>query len=220
MSCVTKKTKVVFLANPNNPTGTYIEKKYLQELRKKLRSNILLVVDDAYFEYVKQKNYSSGLQLFSNLKNVVVTRTFSKIYGLAGLRIGWGYSSKKIIDSLNKIKPPFNVNMPALFAASASLKDKHWLKKEINHVNKWRKILFKEFRKMKIETNEGSANFLLINFNRVKINSIKVFKELAKSGILLRSMNNYKINNSLRVTIGKTNENKKFILKLKKILNV
>ena len=220
LSCVTKKTKVVFLANPNNPTGTYIEKKYLQELRKKLRSNILLVVDDAYFEYVTDNNYKSGLSIFSKSKNVIITRTFSKIYGLAGLRIGWGYSSKKIIDSLNKIKPPFNVNMPALFAASASLKDKHWLKKEINHVNKWRKILFKEFRKMKIETNEGSANFLLINFNRVKINSIKVFKELAKSGILLRSMNNYKINNSLRVTIGKTNENKKFILKLKKILNV
>ena len=102
---VTTKTKVVFLANPNNPTGTYVTKKDLLFLRKKLRSNILLVVDDAYFEYVKQKNYSSALKLFSNSKNVVMTRTFSKIYGLAGLRVGWGYGSKKIIDTLNKIKP-------------------------------------------------------------------------------------------------------------------
>ena len=103
---VTRKTKAVFLANPNNPTGTYVGKKDLIFLRKKLRSNILLVVDDAYFEYVKQKNYSSALKLFSNYKNVVVTRTFSKIYGLAGLRVGWGYGSKEIIDVLNKVKPP------------------------------------------------------------------------------------------------------------------
>ena len=86
----------MFFSNPNNPTGTYIDKKKLLLLRKKLRSNILLVIDDAYFEYVKQKNYSSGLKLFSNFKNVIVTRTFSKIYGLAGLRVGWGYGSKKL----------------------------------------------------------------------------------------------------------------------------
>jgi len=132
----TKKTKIVFLANPNNPTSTYVDKKKLLFLRKKLRSNILLVVDDAYFEYVKQKDYSSGLQLFSNFKNVIVTRTFSKIYGLAGLRVGWGYGSKEIINSLNQYKPPFNVNSPALSAAEAAIKDNAWLKKEIKHVNK------------------------------------------------------------------------------------
>ena len=139
---VTTKTKVVFLANPNNPTGTYVAKKDLLFLRKKLRSNILLVVDDAYFEYVKQKNYSSALKLFSNFKNVVMTRTFSKIYGLAGLRVGWGYGSKEIIDTLNKIKPPFNVNKAALFAASAAVKDSAWLNKEIKHVNNWNCLLY------------------------------------------------------------------------------
>ena len=220
LSKVTKKTKIVFLANPNNPTGTYIDKKDLKDLRKKLRSDILLVVDDAYFEYVKEKNYSSGLNLFSKSKNVIVTRTFSKIYGLAGLRIGWGYSSKKIIESLNQVKPPFNVNMPALHAATAAIFDKNWLKKEIDHISNWRKIMFKKFEEMKISTNEGSANFLLINFNKVKTNSTKVFKELAKSGIILRKMDTYGINNSLRVTIGKPDENKKFIFKLRKILNV
>ena len=217
---VTRKTKIVFIANPNNPTGTYISKKNLLFLRKKLRSNILLVVDDAYFEYVEQEDYSSALKLFSNFKNVIMTRTFSKIYGLAGLRVGWGYASKEIINVLNKIKPPFNINSAALSAASAAVKDTAWLNKEIKHVNYWNKKMFKEFKKMKIETNKSHSNFLLVNFNKVKINSSKVFKLLAKAGILVRKMDVYGIKNSLRITIGKSEENRKLISKMKMILNV
>ena len=217
---VTRKTKIVFLANPNNPTGTYIKRKELLFLRKKLRSNILLVVDDAYFEYVKQKDFMSGLQTFTNFKNVVMTRTFSKIYGLAGLRVGWGYGSKEIISALNRIKPPFNVSRPALFAASAAVKDSSWLNKEINHVNKWNKKLFAEFKKMKIDTNKSFTNFLLVNFDRVKVNSAKAFKQLAKYGILVRKMDVYGIKNSLRITIGTSSENTELIKKMKKILNV
>ncbi len=216
---VSKKTKIVFLANPNNPTGTYINKKQLLHLRKKLRSNILLVVDDAYFEYVKQRDYFSGLKLFSRHKNVLVTRTFSKVYGLAGLRVGWGYASKEIINTLNRIKPPFNVSRPALFAASAALKDISWLKKEVNHIRKWNKILFKKFKEMKIVTNESKTNFLLLNFNRVNISAKKVFQKLAKAGILVRGMNIYGIKNSLRITIGKSKENKRLIFILRKIFN-
>ena len=217
---VSRKTKIVFLANPNNPTGTYIKKKDLLLLRKKLRSNILLVVDDAYFEYVKQKDYLSALKIFKNYKNVVMTRTFSKIYGLAGLRVGWGYGSKEIINALNKVKPPFNVSRPALFAASAAIKDSVWLNKEIKHVNKWNKKMYSEFKRMKIETNKSFSNFLLVNFDKVKVNSSKVFKLLAKAGILVRKMDVYGIKNSLRITIGKSVENKKLISKMKKILNV
>ena len=217
---VTRKTKIVFLANPNNPTGTYIKRKDLLFLRKKLRSNILLVVDDAYFEYVKQKDFMSGLKTFTNFKNVVMTRTFSKIYGLAGLRVGWGYGSKEIISALNRIKPPFNVSRPALFAASAAVKDSSWLNKEINHVNKWNKKLFAEFKKMKIDTNKSFTNFLLVNFDRVKVNSAKAFKQLAKSGILVRKMDVYGIKNSLRITIGTSSENTELIKKMRKILNV
>ncbi len=217
---VSKKTKIVFLANPNNPTGTYIKKKDLLFLRKKLKSNILLVVDDAYYEYVKQKDYLSALKIFKNYKNVVMTRTFSKIYGLAGLRVGWGYGSREIINALNKVKPPFNVSRPALFAASAAIKDSMWLNKEIKHVNKWNKKMFDEFKKLKIETNKSYSNFLLVNFDRVKINSSKVFKLLAKTGILVRKMDVYGIKNSLRITIGKSNENRKLISKIKKILDV
>jgi histidinol-phosphate aminotransferase len=149
-----------------------------------------------------------------------MTRTFSKIYGLAGLRVGWGYGSKEIINALNKVKPPFNVSRPALFAADAAIKDSMWLNKEIRHVNKWNKKMYSEFKRMKIETNKSYSNFLLVNFDRVKISSSKVFKLLAKTGILVRKMNVYGIKNSLRITIGKSEENRKLISKMKKILNV
>jgi histidinol-phosphate aminotransferase len=220
LSCVTSKTKIVFIANPNNPTGTSIGKKEIFKLRKKLRSNILLVVDDAYFEYMNSKNYECGLKLFSKFKNVVVTRTFSKIYGLAGLRVGWGYASKNIIDSLYEIKPPFNVSRPALFAAAAAIKDTAWLNKEIRHIKKWSKIFYDTFKELNIHTNKTSVNFSLINFDRVKKTSKQVFYALAKAGILLRQMNVYSIKNSLRVTIGNSKENLKLIVELKKILNV
>ena len=218
LSEVTKKTKIVFLANPNNPTGTILFKKELLELRKKLRSNILLVIDDAYFEYVKDKNYLSGMKLFYNSKNVIVTRTFSKIYGLAGLRVGWGYGPKNLIYALNLVKPPFNINRAALFAAAESIRDINWLKKEIKHVNNWAKIFYNNFKNLGIETNFSYGNFLLVNFNKIRGNSKKIFLKLAKSGILVRKMDVYKIKNSLRITIGNNFENKKFIKVIKEIV--
>ena len=220
LSCVSRKTKIVFVANPNNPTGTYISKNEIFKLRKKLRSDILLVVDDAYFEYMNFSDYENGLKLFSKFKNVLITRTFSKIYGLAGLRVGWAYSSKDIINALYKIKPPFNVSRPALFAASVALKDSSWLNKEIHHVRKWSRRLYDFFQELDINTNKTSVNFLLINFDRVKKTSKQVFFALAKKGILLRQMDVYAIKNSLRVTIGSNRENLKLMSELKKILNV
>jgi|TARA_B110000259_G_C14011327_1_gene399727 histidinol-phosphate aminotransferase len=220
LSCVSLKTKIVFVANPNNPTGTYISKNEILKLRKKLRSDILLVVDDAYFEYMNFSDYENGLKLFSKFKNVLITRTFSKIYGLAGLRVGWAYSSKDIIDALYKIKPPFNVSRPALFTASVALKDSSWLNKEIHHVRKWSRRLYDFFQELDINTNKTSVNFLLINFDRVKKTSKQVFFALAKKGILLRQMDVYAIKNSLRVTIGSNRDNLKLMSELKKILNV
>ena len=130
---INKKTKIVFIANPNNPTGTYLEKKELINLRKKLNNKILLVVDDAYDEYMKDKNYSSGLNIFKNKKNVFILRTFSKIYGLASLRVSWGYGDRKIIDALNMIKPPFNVNKIAQLCAIECLKDNKFIIKSVKH---------------------------------------------------------------------------------------
>ena len=165
---VTKKTKIVFIANPNNPTGTYLNKYELIELRKKLRRNILLVVDDAYVEYMKNTDYRSGLDLFKNKQNVFILRTFSKIYGLSSLRIGWGYGSKKIIDALNIIKPPFNVNEVAQKAAVESLKDNKFISRSIRHNIFYATKLKNFLKRYDIGSNEISANFLLLDFTKCK----------------------------------------------------
>jgi len=214
---VSKKTKIVFLANPNNPTGTYLKKNELLNLRKKLRSNILLVIDDAYNEYMKKKDYTSGLQLFKKSKNVLVLRTFSKIYGLASLRIGWGYGPKKIIDAMNIIKPPFNVNMAAQLAAIAALNDKDFIKKSVTHNLIWSNKIKNVLKKFNITSNEISANFFLLNFARCKYSSNYIKKKLENNGILLRTMKSYKIKNALRLTIGSSSANKKLINILNKI---
>ena len=220
LDCVNRKTKIVFLANPNNPTGTYLNRKDMLELRKRLRSDILLVVDDAYCEFIEDTNFASGIELFSKSKNVLVTRTFSKIYGLAGLRIGWGYSSKEIIKKLYEIKPPFNVSRPALFAATEAVQDTNWLKKAINHNNYWSEKIFDLIDEIGVATNKTKVNFFLLNFDFVDKTSSQVFNKLANSGILVRQMDVYSIKNSLRVTIGSSSENKKLISTLRKIFNV
>jgi len=214
---VSKKTKIVFLANPNNPTGTYLKKNELLGLRKKLRPNILLVVDDAYVEYMKNKDYTSGLKLFKNSDNVVVLRTFSKIYGLASLRIGWGYGPKKIINAMNKIKPPFNVNSVAQLAAVAALNDKTFIKKSCQHNYFWAKKLKKKLNDFNIITNEITGNFLLLNFKKCNYTANYVNKKLEKNGIILREMQSYKIKNALRLTIGNSAANNKLINILNKI---
>ena len=214
---VTRKTKIVFLANPNNPTGTYIDKKDLLELRKKLNSKILLVIDDAYFEYMINKDYKSGLEIFKNKKNVFILRTFSKLHGLASLRIGWGYGDKKIVDELYKIKPPFNVNKIAQVCAQEALKDREFIKKSIKHNTLWCLKIKKELDKYKINTNNIGPNFFLLNFNKSKITANKVEKKLEDFGIILRDMRSYGIKNSLRLTIGNKEENLFFIKKMKLI---
>ncbi len=214
---VSKKTKIVFLANPNNPTGTYLKRNELLELRKKLKSNILLVVDDAYDEYVKKKNYASGLRLFRKSKNVIILRTFSKIYGLASLRIGWGYGPKKIVDAMNIIKPPFNVNMAAQLAAVAALKDKSFINKSVKHNLIWANKIKKILNKFNITTNEVTTNFLLLNFSKCKYSAKYIEKKLESNGIILRPMQAYKIKNALRLTIGNNADNNKLIKILNKI---
>jgi histidinol-phosphate aminotransferase len=214
---VSNKTKIVFLANPNNPTGTYISKKQLLELRKRLNKKILLVVDDAYFEYMLNKDYKSGLELFKNKNNVFILRTFSKIYGLASLRVGWGYGSKKIVDALYKIKPPFNVNKIAQVCAIESLKDQSFIKKSVKHNLDWAKKIKRIMNLYNIQTNEIGPNFFLLDFKNCKLSSNFVEKKLESYGIILREMNSYGIKNCLRLTIGNTSENLLLLKKFKKI---
>jgi histidinol-phosphate aminotransferase len=217
---VTKKTKIIFLANPNNPTGTYLNKFELIDLRKKLRKNILLVVDDAYAEYMRNTDYKSGLDLFKNKKNVFILRTFSKIYGLASLRVGWGYGPKEIIDALNLIKPPFNVNEIAQMAALQSLKDKKFLSRSIKHNIIYANKLKSFLSKYSIHSNDVSANFLLLNFSKCKLKAKYFYEKLKLKGIILRSTDDgYKIKNMLRLTIGSKTENLKFIKAVESIFN-
>ena len=217
---VTRKTKLVFIANPNNPTGTYLTRAELIDLRMKLNKNILLVLDDAYFEYMKNKDYKSGLDLFKNKDNVVVIRTFSKIYGLASLRVGWGHGPKKIISAMNLIRPPFNVNQVAQMAAIEALKDRNFINQSVKHniteANKVRNVL----EKLKIFSNEVTANFLLLNFDKCKFSANYVFNQLQLKGIILRSTEDgYNIKNKLRLTIGSKKENMRLITTIKAIFN-
>ena len=214
---VNKKTKIVFIANPNNPTGTYLEKKELINLRKKLNKKILLVIDDAYDEYMKDKKYSSGLKIFKNKKNVFILRTFSKIYGLASLRVGWGYGDKKIIDALNMIKPPFNVNKVAQLCAIESLKDSKFISKSVKHNLFWSKKIKNSLEQFNIFCNKVSANFLLLNFDQCKLNANNVEKKLLKKNIILRETKTYGINNCLRLTIGNNLENSIFLKNINRI---
>ncbi len=215
---VTKKTKIVFLANPNNPTGTYLNKSELINLRKKLKKNVLLVVDDAYAEYMKNLDYKSALDLFRNKKNVFILRTFSKIYGLSSLRVGWGYGAKNIIDGLNIIKPPFNVNEVAQKAAIESLKDKKFISKSIRHNIFYATKLKLFLNKYGIRSNNVSANFLLLDFSKCELKAKNFYEKMKKKGIILRSTEDgYKLRNMLRLTIGSKNDNLKFISATKSI---
>jgi histidinol-phosphate aminotransferase len=217
---VSKKTKIVFLANPNNPTGTYLNKSELLELRKKLNKKILLVLDDAYFEYMQNKDYRSGLDIFRNKNNVIILRTFSKIYGLAALRVGWGYGAKKIIDAMNRIKPPFNVNQTAQSVATEALKDKKFVKRSIKHNLIWANKIKNFLNELNIFTNQVSANFFLLNFDKSKFSAKYVFRKLELKGIILRSTEEgYNIKNKLRLTIGSSKENIRFINVMKNIFN-
>ena len=217
---ITKKTKIVFIANPNNPTGTYLTKKEVLNLRKKLNKKILLVIDDAYAEYMKNKDYLSGLDLFKSKDNVFVLRTFSKMYGLASLRVGWGYGSKKIVDALNVIKPPFNVNSIAQLAAIESLKDKTFINKSVRHNLFYSRKIKKFLETYNIYSNSVSANFLLLNFEKCKYSAKFLYKKLKNKGIILRSTEDgYYIKNKLRLTIGSKSENLAFMNAVKNILN-
>ena len=217
---VTKNTKMVFLANPNNPTGTYLTKKEVLELRKKLNKKILLVIDDAYAEYMKNSDYVSGLDLFKNKENVFILRTFSKMFGLASLRVGWGYGSKKIINALNIIKPPFNINGVAQLAAAMSLKDKKFINRSIKHNLLYAKKIKKFLEDYKIYSNPVSANFLFLDFEKCKYSAKYLYEKLKNKGIILRStQDGYHINNKLRLTIGSKKENLKFLSAVKEVLN-
>ncbi len=217
LGLITKKTKIIFFANPNNPTGTVILRNELIKFISKVPKNIIIVIDGAYSEFVTNKSYSDGLDLVKKFPNIIVTRTFSKIYALAGLRLGWGYSSKSIIELLEKIRGPFNVNSIAQNIGALILKEKQFLMKSINHNKKWQKKLPQLINSLGLKAHGTHANFILVEVKEQN-NKNKIISELLKKRIIIRDLYNYGLKNFLRVSIGTNSEMNVFIKALKLIL--
>jgi histidinol-phosphate aminotransferase len=201
LACVTPKTKIVFLANPNNPTGTYIAFDEVKRLHKSLPANVLLVLDAAYAEYVQRNDYESGIELVATTDNVVMTRTFSKIYGLASLRLGWMYGPAHVIDAVNRIRGPFNVNGPAIAAGIAAMRDTAHVELAREHNTRWLAWLTAEIGKLGLRVTPSVANFVLIHFADVKT-AKEADAFLIKRGLILRQVGAYKLPHALRMTVG------------------
>ncbi|MBU1997281.1 MAG: histidinol-phosphate transaminase [Candidatus Omnitrophica bacterium] len=212
---VTKKTKIIFLGNPDNPSGTYLKDQDVAKFLRGLRKDILVFFDEAYYEYVDEKDYVDSLGLLKNYKNVIVTRTFSKMYGLAGLRIGYGIANLELVDILNLIREPFNVNSIAQVAALACLNENAYYKDIAKKVKDQREFLYKSFDRLGLEFKKSYTNFILIN---VKSDSTLVSQKLLKKGVIVRDMSSWGVKNFIRVSIGTQKENKKFIKVLGEIL--
>ncbi len=208
LSCVTKRTKLVFLANPNNPTGTYLPISEVRRLHAALPKDVLLIIDAAYAEYVQRNDYESGIELVSANENVVMTRTFSKIHGLASLRIGWAYAPAHVIDAMNRIRGPFNVNAAAIAAGTAAIGDTAHLQDSIAHNNKWLLWVSEKLEKIDLRVTPSVGNYILIHFPEGLKSAKAADTLLSTKGYILRAVTGYGFPNSLRMTIGTEDENR------------
>ena len=216
---VTDKTKIVFLANPNNPTGTYLPFEEVKRLHQNLPAHVLLVLDAAYAEYVRRNDYAAGIELVSTSENVVMTRTFSKIHGLAFLRLGWCYAPAAVADALNRIRGPFNVNGPALAAGIASLQDEAHMAKALTHNDQWLPWLTKEIEALGLKVTPSVGNFLLIHFPAQKGRTAQDADAfLTSHGLILRSVSAYGLPDCLRLTIGTEEANRLVVSALKEFM--
>jgi len=206
---VSERTKIVFLANPNNPTGTYVPFDEVKRLHKSLPPHVLLVLDAAYAEYVRRNDYEAGIELVATSENVVMARTFSKIYGLAALRLGWIYGPAAVVDVLNRIRGPFNVNSAAMAAGIAAIEDSAHIETARAHNEKWLGWLHTEIRKLGLEVTPSIANFVLIHFSTTKGQTAEDADEfLTRRGLILRRVGSYHLPNALRMTVGSEEANK------------
>ncbi|MEJ2124714.1 MAG: histidinol-phosphate transaminase, partial [Alphaproteobacteria bacterium] len=209
LAAVTPRTRAVFLANPNNPTGTYIPFSEVERLRVRLPQNVLLVLDAAYSEYINEPDYQSGLSLVRITANTVMTRTFSKIYGLAGARLGWCACPTKVAEILHRVRTPFNVPAPNIAAGVAALSDGVYVDQAQAHNAKWLRWMTQELRALGIEVTDSVGNFVLIHFDgQNKRTGARANAFLNERRIILRPMEGYGLPNALRMTIGAEAENR------------
>jgi histidinol-phosphate aminotransferase len=209
VAAVSPRTKIVFLANPNNPTGTYLPFEEVRRLHRELPEDVLLVLDAAYAEYVRRNDYEAGIDLVSNAQNVVMTRTFSKIFGLAGLRIGWMYAPGHVVEAVNRVRGPFNVNAPAIEAGVAAIRDRGHVERAVAHNDVWLHWLSEELTKLGLHVTPSVGNFILIHFPKDKLHCAAAADEfLFARGYILRRVAGYGFPDALRMTIGTEEANR------------
>lgn len=216
---VTERTKVVFVANPNNPTGTYVSQSEMRRLSEGLPKDCVLVLDGAYAEFMRQNDYEAGIELVSTTQNTIMTRTFSKIYGLAAIRLGWAYASETIIDAISRIRDPFNVTGPSLAAAVAAFEDTSYTEDVRVHNDIWLPKVMDALRDTGIEVTPSLCNFMLLHFPDVEGKRAKdAHVYLSKQGLMLRQMDEYNLPNALRLSVGTQEANERIIAALTRFM--
>ncbi|OGP57935.1 MAG: histidinol-phosphate transaminase [Deltaproteobacteria bacterium RBG_13_61_14] len=212
---VTDKTRMLFIANPNNPTGTMATRAEMDALLKSLPEPVIVVLDEAYFEYVEDPAYPDGVELVKSGARLIATRTFSKIYGLAGCRIGYGVMPAEFADYMNRVRQPFNTNSLAQAAAYAALDDDAFVRRSRATNRKGLKYLYREFKRLKLEFIPSVANFVLF---KSSMEARVLYERLLHQGVIVRPMGGYKLPQWLRVTVGTPAENRRFISALEGLL--
>jgi histidinol-phosphate aminotransferase len=208
LALVGERTRMVFLANPNNPTGTYIPFDEVKRLHAGLPRSCLLVLDAAYAEYVRRNDYEAGIELVSQFDNVVMTRTFSKIHGLAGLRLGWVYCPDHVADTLNRVRGPFNVSAPALAAGVGALADREFVEMAVRHNDHWLEWLTRKITALGLTVTPSVGNFLLVHFPQARgRDAASADQFLTERGLVLRRMEAYGLSGALRLTVGSEDAN-------------
>jgi histidinol-phosphate aminotransferase len=216
LGAVTKKTKIVFIANPNNPTGTCLSFDEVKRLHRGLPPDVLLVIDAAYADYVRRNDYEAGIELVATSENVVMCRTFSKIHGLAALRLGWMFAPAHVVDAINRIRGPFNVTGPAIAAGIAAIEDIEHQERAREHNTRWLDWLTREIGKLGLKVTPSVANFLLIHFPETKGRTAKDADAfLSARGLILRQTTAYKLPDALRMTVGSEEANRLVVGALK-----
>jgi histidinol-phosphate aminotransferase len=208
------RTKLIFIANPNNPTGTYVNNREVNDFLKDIPKDLVVVFDEAYFEFVDARDFPQTLKLIEK-RNIIILRTFSKIYGLAGLRVGFGVARESFIAAMERVRQPFNVNSLAQVAALGALNDPGFVKKTRNLILREKRFLYQALDEMGIGYIPTVANFIFID---LKKDALTIFKKMLKQGVIVRDMRPYGLKNYIRVTVGTHKENVRFIKVLKKTL--
>lgn len=216
LKAVSSKTKIIFISNPNNPTGKALKKGEISRFLHSLPSDVIVVLDEAYIEFATDPNIASALELLESYPPLVVLRTFSKAYGLAGLRIGYGFASELIIESMNRIRQPFNANYLAQVGALAALDDDEFVEETLTVIRDGLESLYSQLDRIGLEYLTTQTNFFLI---KTPLGAEETYRRMLREGVIVRPMESFGLNDYIRISVGLPEENERFITTLEKILS-